>query len=235
MQGSERYLIVNADDLGASEGVNRGILEAHVRGVVTSASFMTTGRASREAAAMARDHPELAVGLHWDVWGEDEREFDVGDHTAVRDEFHRQVDAFEQLLGRLPTHIDSHRHAHLRKRLFPVFQELVEPLGVPLRGDGRVRFEGGFYAQWEWMVTDLEHVSVDFLLGMLRDRVGFGWTEFSCHPGYVSDDYPSVYFTEREAELATLTDPRVGEELDRLGIRLRSYLDPVPPVAQRRT
>jgi predicted glycoside hydrolase/deacetylase ChbG (UPF0249 family) len=232
LQGSERYLIFNADDFGASAGVNRGIVEAHVRGVVTSTSLMTTGRASAEAAAMARDHPELAVGLHWDVWGEDKREFDVDDHPAVRDEFHRQVDAFQQLLGRLPTHVDSHRHAHLRKRLFPVFQELVAPLGVPLRGDGRVRFEGGFYAQWEWMVTDLEHVSVAFLLGMLRERVGFGWTEVSCHPGYVSDDYRAVYLSEREAELATLTDPRVREELDRLGIRLRSYLDPVLSMAE---
>ncbi len=69
----KRFLIFNADDFGASTGVNRGILECHTRGVVTSASLMVTGRAAREAVAMSRDHPGLSVGLHWDVWGEDER------------------------------------------------------------------------------------------------------------------------------------------------------------------
>src|SRR5205823_5875996 len=124
----DRYLIVNADDFGASAGINRGILECHTRGVVTSASLMVTGRAARAAAAISRDHPALAVGLHWDVWGEDERDFDLADVPAVRDEFRRQLDEFHRLLGRSPTHVDSHRHAHRGAALMPVFRELVAPL-----------------------------------------------------------------------------------------------------------
>ena len=107
----------------------------------------------------------------------------------------------------------------------PVFRELVAPLGVPLRDDGRVRFVGGFYAQWEWMVTNLEYVSVSFLQQLLRDEVGDGWTEFSCHPGYVSSDYTAVYLREREAEVRTLTDPRIRQTIEELGIRLASYAD----------
>jgi predicted glycoside hydrolase/deacetylase ChbG (UPF0249 family) len=155
----EKYLIFNADDFGASGGVNRGILKCHTRGVVTSTSLMVTGRAVREAVAMSRDHPALAIGLHWDVWGEDERWFDVEDLRAVRDEFHRQLEEFYRLMGRMPTHVDSHRHAHRKKHLMPLFRELVERLGVPLRADGCVRFVGGFYAQWEWMVTSLASYS----------------------------------------------------------------------------
>src|SRR5207237_2914508 len=117
----EKYLIVNADDLGASSGVNRGILECHTRGIVTSASLMVTGRAVAEAVSMSRDHPDLAVGLHWDVWGEDERTFDTSDLPAVRAEFRRQLDEFQRLLGRLPTHVDSHRHAHRDAHRMPVF------------------------------------------------------------------------------------------------------------------
>lgn len=220
-----RYLIVNADDFGASAGVNRGILECHTRGVVTSASLMVTGRAVEEAVSASRDHPDLAVGLHWDVWGEDEREFDIDDIPAVRDEFRRQVEEFYRLLGRMPTHVDSHRHAHRRKNLMPLFQELVEPLGVPLRGDGRVRFVGRFYAQWEWKVTNLEYVSIPFLRKMLREEAGEGWTEFSCHPGYPSPEYRAVYAAEREAEVRTLTDPRIRRAVQTLGIRLASYAD----------
>jgi len=220
-----RNLIVNADDFGASAGVNRGIVECHTRGVVTSASLTVTGRAAREAAALMRDHPALAVGLHWDVWGEDEREFDIRDRAAVRDEFRRQLDEFRRLTGRMPTHVDSHRHAHLEQEVCSVFRELVAPLGVPLRGDGRVNFVGGFYAQWEWKVTNLEYVSVPSLERMLREEVPEGWTEFSCHPGYVSPDYGAVYLAEREAEVRTLTDPRIRGTMDDLGIRLVSYAD----------
>ena len=156
-----KYLIINADDFGASTGINHGILECYTRGVVTSTSLMVTGRAVTEAVSMSRDHPGLAVGLHWDVWGEeDERGFDINNVPAVRDEFHRQVEAFYRLLGRMPTHVDSHRHAHLRGELFAVFRELVEPLGVPLRYDSQVRCVASFYAQWEWMVTHLEYVNV---------------------------------------------------------------------------
>ncbi len=214
----DKYLIVNADDFGASTGVNRGILDCHTRGVVTSTSLMVTGRAVDEAVAMSRDHPALAIGLHWDVWGEDEREFDTGNIPAVRDEFRRQLDEFQRLLGRLPTHVDSHRHAHREPRLMPVFRELVAPLG-------RVRFVGGFYAQWEWQVTELRYVGVPFLQGMLRDEVPPGWTEFSCHPGYRSPDYTAVYLAEREEEVRTLTDPRIRQAIADLGIRLVSYAD----------
>ena len=108
--------------------------------------------------AISSDFPGLSVGLHWDVWGEGERQFDISDVPAVRHEFCRQVEEFHRLMGCMPTHIDTHHHVHRRPELLPVFRELVEPLGVPLRGETG-GFIGGFYAQWEWMVTNLEYVS----------------------------------------------------------------------------
>jgi predicted glycoside hydrolase/deacetylase ChbG (UPF0249 family) len=220
---AEKYLVINADDFGASPGINRAIVDGHTRGVVTSTSLMVTGRAAPEAAALSRGHPALSVGLHWDVCGEDERSFDTHDLAAVREEFRRQLEAFHRLMGRPPTHVDSHRHVHREEHLRPVFRELVAPLGVPLRDDGRVAFVGGFYAQWEWQVTNLEYVSVPFLQKLLREEVGDGWTELSCHPGYGSPGYQSVYLAEREAEVATLTDPRIRQTIRELGIRLVSY------------
>ena len=187
-----RNLVVNADDLGASEGVNRGIVESHVNGIVTSASLMVTGAVAAEAVALAREHPGLGVGLHWDVWGEDEREFDTTNIPATRDEFHRQLDLFMKLMGRKPTHVDSHRHVHREEHLFPHVLEWTRPLEVPLRGDGQVRFMGGFYAQWEWKVVELKYVSVPSLKKLLREEAPPGYTEFSCHPGYVTPDYVGI-------------------------------------------
>jgi predicted glycoside hydrolase/deacetylase ChbG (UPF0249 family) len=217
-----KFLIINADDFGASAGINRGILDCHTRGVVTSASLMVTGRAVSEAVAISRDYPELSIGLHWDVWGEDEREFDMGNVAAVRDEFCRQVDDFRRLLGREPTHLDSHRHAH--RCAMPLFQELVRPLGVPLRENSRVRFLDCFYAQ-PALETQMEYVSVPFLQELLRVEVLDGWTELMCHPGYRSADYSAVYHTEREAEVRTLTDPTIRRTLSELDIQLASYAD----------
>src|SRR5438034_11679377 len=62
----KRYLIVNADDFGQSAGVNRGIIEAHKAGIVTSASLMVCWPAAVQAAAYARKHPALSLGLHFD-------------------------------------------------------------------------------------------------------------------------------------------------------------------------
>jgi chitin disaccharide deacetylase len=217
-----RMLVVNADDLGASEGVNRGILHAHVHGIVTSTSLMVTGRAREQAAELARQHPELGVGLHWDLDGE---RVPLEDGRAVRDELTRQLEAFETLVGRPPTHVDSHHHVHRREEIAPIARELAAALGVPLREEGSVRYVGGFYGQWEWQVTDLEHIRPEFLIWILRNEVDEGWTEIGCHPGFVTDDFTSVYLAEREVEVETLTDPRVREEIRALGIRLASYAD----------
>jgi predicted glycoside hydrolase/deacetylase ChbG (UPF0249 family) len=218
-----KHLIVNADDFGASSGTNRGIVECHQRGILTSTSLMVYGQAVHEAVALSRANPDLAIGLHWDVVGEDEREFDLADHDVVKAEFELQLQLFGDLMGRGPTHIDSHRHTHLHDDVREFFAQLAKPVGVPLRDDGRVTFIGGFYAQWEWGVTELGYISVAALQGILRNEVREGWTEVSCHPGYVSDDYASMYRHEREQEIRTLTDARIRATIDELGIQLESY------------
>jgi len=59
-----RRLIVNADDFGFTAGVNRGIVEAHSRGVVTSSTLMANGQAFSDAVQLARTVPQLSVGCH---------------------------------------------------------------------------------------------------------------------------------------------------------------------------
>ncbi len=59
-----RRLIVNADDFGFTAGVNRGIVEAHTRGIVTSSTLMANGRAFEDAVCLAKTVPRLSVGCH---------------------------------------------------------------------------------------------------------------------------------------------------------------------------
>ena len=223
---SARNLIVNADDFGASEGINRGVVDCHVDGVVTSTSLMVLGRAAESAAALAREHPGLGIGLHWDL--EDERQPTpvlLDDPVAVRAELERQFARFHELMGCAPTHLDSHHHVHRDPQVTPIARELAAREGVHLRNEESVRYVGGFYAQWEWKVTELKYVSVDFLTWILRNEVEEGWTELACHPGYVTRDLDSGYLHEREAEMATLTDPRIRSEIEALGIRLCTFAE----------
>ena len=62
-----KRLIVNADDLGLTPGVNRAILEAHRRGIVTSATLMANGAAFDDAVQRAAGAPKLAIGCHVDL------------------------------------------------------------------------------------------------------------------------------------------------------------------------
>lgn len=59
-----RRLIINADDLGLTAGVNRGIAEAHDRGVVSSTTLMANGQAFEDAIALAQSRPRIGVGCH---------------------------------------------------------------------------------------------------------------------------------------------------------------------------
>jgi hopanoid biosynthesis associated protein HpnK len=59
-----RRLIVNADDFGFTAGVNRAIVEAHTRGIVTSSTLMANGRAFDDAVRLAKTVPSLSVGCH---------------------------------------------------------------------------------------------------------------------------------------------------------------------------
>ncbi len=219
-----RWCICNADDFGATRGVNRGVIEAHRAGILTSASLMVNRPASAEAADLAAGHPDLGVGLHVNLTNEGDPVVDVDDVEACRNEAGRQIAAFHDLMGRPPTHIDVPHNLHRRPSLTPVFLEAADGLRVPLREHSPVRYFSSFYALWDDGETHPEHVSVDSLLAMVA-AFGPGVTELSCHPGYVDDDLDSPYALQRELELATLLDPRLLEGFERLDVRLVSYRD----------
>jgi hopanoid biosynthesis associated protein HpnK len=59
-----RRLILNADDFGLTDGVNRAVIELHLAGVLTSATLMARAAATKEAIDLARATPTLGVGCH---------------------------------------------------------------------------------------------------------------------------------------------------------------------------
>lgn len=219
-----KRLIVNADDFGAGRGINRGVVEAHRDGILTSASLMVDMSGSEEAARLAAGLPRLSVGLHAVLTGEDGAPtVDFGERERCRAELERQVRRFAELSGGLPTHLDSHHNVHRDPRLLPLFLELAAEYRLPLRGHSQARYFSAFYGQWDGGDVHLEWISPASLVRMLAADVGPGVTELSCHPGYVESDFRSSYLAERETELRTLCDPAVGRAIEELGIALIDF------------
>src|SRR5690348_3914605 len=151
-----RNLIVNADDLGWTPGVNRGIAEAHKNGIVTSATLLANGAAFDDAVRVARQTPSLGVGVHLNLsdgapvlpaaelpalLGGDGR-FSGGPEklllrlarrkTALA-QVEREWDAQIRKLrsaGVEPTHLDGHKHVHMLPGLFPVALKLAKRHGI---------------------------------------------------------------------------------------------------------
>jgi len=146
-----KQLIVNADDLGLTLAVNRGVVRAHKDGIVTSASLLVTGSAFEDAVALARQNPELDVGLHLALVEEravlgpdvlptlvDEtgrfprtsaefiRRAILGgiNWLEVEQEIAAQIALF-QTTGLRLSHVDSHQHLHMFPPVFQIVRRLA--------------------------------------------------------------------------------------------------------------
>lgn len=219
-----RQVIINADDFGMSTEIDRGILEAHDRGVVTSASLMVGEPNAEAAVEQARHRAGLSLGIHVAFDSRGRWFVDLDDLTAVQRELDHQLARFVQLTGRHPTHIDSHHHVHRSFNVARLFLEAGERYEVPVRGFSDVFYIGRFYGQPEFRKTNLSRITVETFMSVLGS-VKPGVTEVSCHPGHLEMRPDAVYNHEREVELLVLTDARVKAAIADAKLRPLSYLD----------
>jgi predicted glycoside hydrolase/deacetylase ChbG (UPF0249 family) len=228
-----RILVVNADDFGLSPGVNAGVARAHEQGILTSASLMVRWPAAAEAAAYAKLHPLLSVGLHLDLgeWtfeaGEWRQAYEViplNDSQIVAAEIAKQLTQFRMLLGRDPTHLDSHQHVHESEPMLSLCRQIAQQSRIPLRKvDPRVNYCGSFYGQSNKGYPYPEGISVGALVAVLK-KLPSGITELGCHPAQIAD-MKGMYRDERMMECATLCDAAVKVTLQSENIALRSFND----------
>ena len=145
-------LIVNADDLGWTAGVNRGIAEAHRNGIVTSASLIANGGAFDDGVKTARTLPAMGVGVHLNLsdgaplsgpktvpslvdeqgklsGGPEQLLLKLARRKLKPAEVEREWDAQIEKVraaGISPTHLDGHKHVHMLPGLFPVALKLAK-------------------------------------------------------------------------------------------------------------
>jgi predicted glycoside hydrolase/deacetylase ChbG (UPF0249 family) len=152
-----KRLVINADDFGLCQGVNKGIIEAHTKGVLTSATIMTNMPAAKEAAELAKKTPALGVGVHLNLTNgkpvckdaiiecllDDGGNFKLKPgklaimsvligkvKAAIETELAAQIQWLIER-GVKPTHLDSHKHVHGFPTIFPIVCRLAKRFGIP--------------------------------------------------------------------------------------------------------
>src|SRR5712691_5312472 len=206
-----KRLIVNADDYGRTPGVNEGTLEAHLKGIVTSATVMILEHAAREGLQQAFERaPRLSLGLHFVITGggtpasasssvptlAPEGRFvkNAGElpeklpAEEVRRELSAQIAVFEAIAGRAPSHLDSHHHSALHASVQAVFAQVARERNLPVRAaNSRAREElreAGLRVPDEFLESFHADGATLENLQLLIEGLPDGTSELMCHPGH---------------------------------------------------
>ena len=150
--------IFNADDFGISKGVNAAIVKAHREGILNSASLMINQKYAAEAVKLAKEMPELEMGLHVNLTNEypaasaQEIPLLVDGQGKLKNGFVNlllisffkprqlrlqvEIEMRAQIAKYLTTglplqHLDSHRHVHMIPQIFKTMRKLQKEFEVP--------------------------------------------------------------------------------------------------------
>ncbi|MFA5976102.1 MAG: ChbG/HpnK family deacetylase [Elusimicrobiota bacterium] len=236
-----KKLVINADDFGRSSPVNQGIIEAHQKGIVTSASLMTNREGFAEAVNLAKANPKLGIGLHLDLDHFFNLQHGAGRLLGYRDptlpmasivqETEAQIQ--KALATGLPIgHLDGHHHVHLRPELFASVAALTVKYKIPT-----IRYFKGFYeglypqSDMNWILEIVQRFQL-----RCTDMFFAGWEPVeSSLPGYRYFD-PSASFQTaelmvhpgkgeawREQELARCISSDIRKRLQFAGIEWMSF------------
>jgi len=142
MQSSVRKLVVNADDFGFTSDVNRGIVEAHRRGILTATTLMAAGAfeesAFDDAVRLARETPTLDIGCHLVLVGAPPFPLTVAE--LIRAVALKRIRVYDELVSQVrrivdaglrPTHLDTHKHTHLLPPVLDAVARISEEFQIP--------------------------------------------------------------------------------------------------------
>jgi predicted glycoside hydrolase/deacetylase ChbG (UPF0249 family) len=232
-----KYLITNADDFGFTRDVNEGIVHAHRQGILTATTLMATGAAFDHAVALARENPQLDIGVHLVLVGSDGYPPTLAQlvrslgSMAIYDELSGQVRRILDA-GIRPTHLDTHKHTHLLPPVLRAVARIAQEFQIPWVRRPLAGFFHGVLNRHGCRTTD--HFSGFALTGRYKApqlarlirRLPEGVTEFMCHPGFCTDELRGASTRLKESrrhELEALTSAEVRTALQESSVVLTRY------------
>ncbi|UNC91421.1 chitin disaccharide deacetylase [Candidatus Contubernalis alkaliaceticus] len=246
-------LIVNADDFGYDPGINKGVIHAFRKGIVTSTTIMVNQPYCEEAAKLAAQEPELGVGLHVNLtrgrpvssaenipgllseagifWEPDSFYQQKVEKSEVQKEIAAQLDKLMNL-GISPTHMDAHHHLHFHPVVLEVMVELAGKYRLPLRHVDKNTcsyFQRMHIPTPDFFVSSFfgEDATVDNLVSILTElntESPGSAVEVMCHPGFINDfTAESSYQDPRQKELEVLCSKEIKELIYSLNIQLINF------------
>lgn len=238
-------LIINADDFGLSKGVNHGIVDCYRYGLCKSTTLMVNMPAARHAANLAKEVPGLQVGLHLNISAGSAltqgNSIQTSEHqfqklsaweqpfveAEVYAEFRAQFQLFIDLMGKRPTHFDSHL---LVSDVDPIVRKVALRLAheeqLPLRN---AKVEKIPEVRFLWYknvgVAYHEQIGLSYLYEAIDEIKKHEFVEVMVHPAYL-DSYLMKHSSWNVMRLKDFDDV-VSDELKRFleeqGIEVIDY------------
>ncbi|MBU0576104.1 ChbG/HpnK family deacetylase [Patescibacteria group bacterium] len=246
-----KYLVTVADDFGLCHGVNQGCLEAHQRGFVTELSLMVNFPGTQEAVALAKESEIESIGIHLTLnnFNQTNQYFRTADYRRILIEesaeklqilAKKELETFEQLMGRPPSHITSHQHTqqhpklvkmiaayavkhHLYVRRAADFSYEENPVGDIKKANKEylrlgVKFPDYFFGHVQ---GKYEEVKTSFL-EELRTVEDNSITELMFHPGFI-DEFLATHSTmtkARERDVRLTKDRGFHKKIKEMGFKI---------------
>lgn len=238
-------IIFNADDFGYSNAINYGILDAFKYGVLTSTTLMVTMPGTDNAVELIKKNEDLAIGIHFNIsLG---RPITNGitlvdcngvfmkpdsltsgyryDEEELREELKAQYNRFITLVGKKPTHIDSHLFSSDKiPEMRKICAEIAKEEGIPMRN---------YELDYTNNVKFVQHrtfnagTGLEYIIENIDSICKYEYVEIMTHPGYI-DSYVmknSSYNLQRLEELEFLLSNKVKDLLSEKNVELISYRD----------
>lgn len=250
-----RNLIVNADDCNLTSGVTRAILDCHVRGIVSSTTWLVNLPDSTEQIESVRQSG-LGVGLHLNVTlgsplspvkniqslvsregifkkKSDYEKLSPSPEHLVR-EYKNQIKRFEKIFHRPPTHLDTHHQLHDESVFMQALAHVAREKKLPVRRsllmrlpDFKRRHPGIVSTQALFGNLDAKAFWTEENLQKTIMSLLPGTSEIMCHPGIWDADLQRItsMTVPREKEYALFSSPHLKKLLEKHNISLIHYGD----------
>lgn len=236
-------IILNVDDFGLTNGVNEAVFELHKQGMLNSTTALVNSPHFKSGIEQAKVYPDLAIGIHltidlfkaelyhpslctveMDFYTAKTHDFKRSlDSNVIYNEWKAQIQKFALIAGHLPSHIDSHHHAHIfNYDASLAVARLAEEFSLPVRefttDNYTSKCNGDFYG---------EKLSVQQLIDSIEMLIetGADYQDVMMHPAFIDDDLMNItsYNTPRKLEFDIVSSDQFKQYISDNNIVISSY------------